>query len=196
MIYGDRIRLRAVEQKDLPNFHKWFNDPEVRFGTGVYLPLSMLDEQDWFDMQRKRLADEHNLVIEIREAMELSNIPAIGANQAGEPGEGEWKMIGGCGFFRLDQKNRSAEFGITIGDKTCWNQGYGTEAVRLLIKHGFTTLNLNRIHLRVLDNNPRAIRAYEKAGFTHEGCQRQAEYKDGVYLNLLVMSILKQEYKE
>ncbi len=103
-------------------------------------------------------------------------------------------MIGGCGFFNLDDRNRSAEFGISIGDKTCWDKGYGTEAVRLLCRHGFDTLNLNRIYLRVLETNPRAIRAYEKAGFTHEGRQRQAWYKDGRYLDFLVMSILKEEF--
>jgi RimJ/RimL family protein N-acetyltransferase len=66
--------------------------------------------------------------------------------------------------------------------------------MRLLLKHGFDTLNLNRIYLRVFETNPRAIRAYEKAGFTHEGCQRQAEFKEGRYLDVLVMSILRNEY--
>jgi RimJ/RimL family protein N-acetyltransferase len=103
-------------------------------------------------------------------------------------------MIGGTGFVNLDSRNRSAEFGIVIGDKSYWDQGYGTEAVCLLVKHGFNTLNLNRVYLRVLENNPRAMRAYEKAGFSHEGRQRQAEYKDGKYLDLLVMSILKDEF--
>ncbi len=112
-------------------------------------------------------------------------------SSAAEPA---WKMIGSTGFFNLDYKNRCAELGIMIGDKSCWNQGYGTEAVRLLVQHGFHTLNLNRIYLRVLENNPRAIRAYEKAGFTHEGRQRQAEFKDGQFVDLLVMSILKEEF--
>jgi RimJ/RimL family protein N-acetyltransferase len=80
-----------------------------------------------------------------------------------------------------------------IGDKTCWNQGYGTESVRLLCQHGFNTLNLNRIFLHVFESNPRAIRAYEKAGFTLEGRERQAEYKDGKFIDVLRMSLLKSE---
>jgi RimJ/RimL family protein N-acetyltransferase len=83
-----------------------------------------------------------------------------------------------------------------IGDKTYWTQGYGTEAVRLLIKHGFNSLNLNRIFLRVFENNPRAIRAYEKAGFVHEGRERQAEFRDGRYIDVLLMSILKDEFSQ
>ena len=181
MIYGDRIRFRAVEHDDLPTFQKYVNDPEVTAGLGIYLPLSILDEEDWFAGVRKHPPDERNLVIEIR-------------HPNPETGEDTWKMIGGTGFFNLDKRVRCAEFGIMIGDKTCWDQGYGAEAVRLLCRHGFSTLNLNRIYLRVLETNPRAIRAYEKAGFTHEGRQRQAWYKDGRYYDFLVMSILKEEY--
>jgi diamine N-acetyltransferase len=88
----------------------------------------------------------------------------------------------------------AAEFGIVIGDKSYWNQGYGTEAVRLLVRFGFHTLNLNRIFLRVYETNPRAIRAYEKAGFTSEGRERQAEFRNGKYIDVLRMSILRAEF--
>jgi RimJ/RimL family protein N-acetyltransferase len=180
MIFGDRIRFRAIEHDDLPTFVKWINDPDVRHGIGIYLPFSMADEADWFEAMQKRPASEHNLAIEVREL-----IPQGAEN---------WKLIGSCGFFNNDQRNTSSEFGIMIGDKSYWDKGYGTEAVRLLVKHGFHTLNLNRIYLRVLENNPRAIRAYEKAGFTHEGRQRQADFRDGRYIDLLVMSMLRSEY--
>ncbi len=211
MITGDRLRFRAVEPEDLPTFLKWINDPEVRFGISVYLPFSMADEQDWYAGVRKHAPDERSLVIEVRPPIpqggspvpqggppdqSLGHLPFSSAghlpgSSAAEPA---WKMIGNIGFFNLDYKNRCAELGIMIGDKSCWNQGYGTEAVRLLVQHGFRTLNLNRIYLRVLENNPRAIRAYEKAGFTHEGRQRQAEFMDGQFVDLLVMSILKSEF--
>jgi diamine N-acetyltransferase len=181
MIIGEHLRFRAIDRDDLPTFLKWINDPEVRQGIGIYLPFSMADEEDWFEGMRKHPADEHNLAIEVRE-------PAKGESKE------NWKMIGSCGFFNLDGRNRSSEFGIMIGDKNYWNKGFGTEAVRLLVQHGINTLNLNRIYLRVLENNPRAIRAYEKAGFTHEGRQRQAEFKDGRYIDLLMMSMLKDEF--
>jgi RimJ/RimL family protein N-acetyltransferase len=81
-----------------------------------------------------------------------------------------------------------------IGEKSYWNRGCGTEAVRLLAQHGLNPLNLNRIFLHVFENNPRAIRSYEKAGFTHEVRERQAEFKDGKYIDVLVMSMLKDEF--
>jgi RimJ/RimL family protein N-acetyltransferase len=182
MIFGERIRLRAIERDDLPIFVKWINDPDIKQGIGIYLPYSMVDEEDWFDAMQKRPASEHNLAIELKEVT--------------SQGEETWKLIGTCGFFNHDQRNASAEFGIMIGVKSYWDKGYGTEAVRLLAKHGFNTINLHRIYLRVLETNPRAIHAYEKAGFTHEGRQRQADFKDGKYLDLLVMSMLKNEFQQ
>lgn len=183
MIFGERIRFRGIDKEDLATFIKWVNDPEVLRGTGIYLPLAMVDEQDWFDTMRKRPADEHNLAIEARQA-------------GAEDGAGSWTLIGSCSFFNLDHRNRSSEFGIMIGEKSYWNKGYGTEAVRLLCQHGFNTLNLNRIYLRVFETNPGAVRAYEKAGFTHEGRQRKAEFREGNYIDVLVMSLLKDEFKK
>jgi len=181
MIYGDRIRFRHAERSDIPIFVDWLNDPEVRQGIIMYLPVSQVEEEGWFENMCKRPVDERILCIEVRQ-------PAA----EGKPES--WKHIGNCGFNDMDWRNRSSEFGIMIGDKTAWNQGYGTEAVKLLLKLAFETLNLNRIFLRVFQTNPRAIRAYEKAGFVHEGRQRQAEWQDGRYIDVLVMSILREEW--
>ncbi len=64
----------------------------------------------------------------------------------------------------------------------------------LLLRHGFATLNLNRIYLRVYAENKRAIRTYEKAGFVHEGRMRQGVYKHGKYFDVLFMSVLREEW--
>ena len=177
MIYGQRIRLRHVEREDLPRFVAWLNDPEVRHGLAMYLPLSQVEEEQWFENVLKHERDERPLVIEVKD-------------------QDGWTMIGNSGFFNIDWRNRGAELGIVIGDKAYWNKGYGTEATRLLLHHGFPTLNLHRICLRVYEENMRAIRAYEKAGFVHEGRMRQAEFRDGKYLDVLLMSVLRPEWQE
>jgi RimJ/RimL family protein N-acetyltransferase len=181
MIYGERIRFRAVEKDDLPYFVKWLNDPEVRQGILLHNPVSQAEEDGWYDRMLARPADEHVMAIEIK-------------GSPPETGEVGWKLIGSLAFDHIDWHVRSAELGILIGDKSCWNQGYGTEAVQLLAQHGFSTLNLNRIYLHVFENNPRAIRTYEKAGFTLEGRERQAEYMDGKFIDVLRMSLLKGDY--
>jgi diamine N-acetyltransferase len=188
MIYGERIRLRGVERGDLPTFVKWINDPEVQQGIGIYHPFSQAEEDGWFEKMLTHPVDEHVLAIE-------AHLPGKGAAESDEgAGQANWQLIGICGFGHIDWHNRNAEFGINIGEKSYWNKGYGTEAVRLLVKHGFNTLNLNRIFLHVFENNPRAIRAYEKAGFIHEGRERQAEFKNGKYIDVLRMSLLKDEF--
>lgn len=176
MIYGDRIRLRSAERSDLPRFVEWLNDPEVTAGLSMVLPLSQVDEETWFDQMMKSPPDQHTLVIEAHQ-------------------ETSWVPLGNCSFMHIDYRNRNAEIGIFIGRKDLWNLGYGTETMRLMLKHGFNTLNLHRIYLRVFASNTRAVRAYEKAGFVHEGRLRDAEYRDGSYADVLIMSVLKQEWK-
>ncbi len=68
--------------------------------------------------------------------------------------------------------------------------------MRLLLQHGFDTLNLNRVYLRVYANNLRAIRCYEKTGFVLEGRMRQAQYQNGEYLDILLMSVLRSEWDQ
>jgi RimJ/RimL family protein N-acetyltransferase len=180
MIYGERIRFRAVEKEDLPKFVSWLNDPEVRHGLLLHNPLSQSEEEGWYEKMLTRPVDQHVMVIEVR-------LPG------GEDDNPAWKMIGSLAFDKIDWRVRAAEFGIEIGDKDFWNKGYGTEAVRLLVQHGFNTLNLNRIFLHVFETNPRAIRVYEKAGFTLEGRERQAEFREGRFIDVLRMSRLRDD---
>ncbi len=175
MIYGKRVRLRGVEKADVPKFYEWINDPDVTDGLAVYLPFSMQDEEKWLESIGSREQAEKPLAIEMRE------------------GRG-WRLIGNCSFFHIEWTNRAAEFGIMIGDKSIWNKGYGTETVELILQHGFDTLNLNRVFLRVYSSNPRARRAYEKAGFVFEGTMREAVYKRGKYADVHFMSVLRSEW--
>ncbi len=175
MIYGKRIRLRGVEKRDIPKFYEWINDPEVTEGLAIYLPMSMSDEEKWFEGVGSRDPHEKPMAIEIKE-------------------DKDWKLIGNCSFFNIEWTHRAGELGIMIGDKSVWNQGYGTETMQLLLQHGFETLNLNRIYLRVYSTNPRALRAYEKAGFILEGTLREAVYRHGKYANDYVMSVLRSEW--
>lgn len=175
IIYGERIRLRSPEREDVKKFHEWINDPEVTFGLSLYLPMSLRDEEAWFENVAKRPPDEKPLTIDLR------------------AGDG-WRLIGNSGLFDIDHVAHSAEIGIMIGDKSVWNQGLGTEAMSLLLRHGFETLNLNRVFLRVHANNPRAIRCYQKVGFVHEGTMREAVFRRGKYEDMHLMSVLQKEW--
>ena len=177
MILGERIRLRHTEREDLPFFVEWLNDPDVRRGLMLHLPLSIAEEEQWFENMLTSPQDERHLVIEAKT-------------------EDDWTMIGNSSFHNLDWRNRNAELGIFIGEKSYWDRGYGTEVMRLLLKHGFNTLNLHMIYLRVYEDNRRAIRAYEKAGFVEDGRLRQMIFKDGEFLDVIFMSVLRAEWRE
>ncbi len=177
MIYGDTLRLRAAEKSDLPRFVAWLNDPEVRQYLLMNLPLSMGQEERWYEEMLKHPAAEQVLVIEVQT-------------------EEGWKPIGNTSFSEINWVNRSAEVGIFIGEKVFWNCGYGRQVMCLMLRHGFNTLNLNRIYLRVFENNLRGIRSYEHAGFHHEGKQRQAQYMNGKYYDILMMSVLRDEWQD
>jgi len=175
MLYWKRIRLRANERSDLPKFVEWLNDPEVRRYLSMSLPISQAAEEQWFENMLKRPPEEQSLGIEIKD------------------GDG-WHLIGNCSIFDINRRARSAEVGLFIGDKSCWNKGYGTEVMRLLLRYGFGTLNLNRIFLRVDAENMGGIRAYEKAGFIHEARLRESDFREGSYCDDLIMSVLRSEW--
>jgi RimJ/RimL family protein N-acetyltransferase len=180
MILGQQIRFRAIEKEDLPYFVQWLNDPEVRLGLSLIMPLSLAEEEDWFASLLKKPPFEKPLAIEIQP----------------DPLLDEWIFVGNCGIFTIDWQNRSGEIGIHIGEKGYWNQGFGTKAMQLILKHGFENLNLYRLWLQVFETNTRAMRAYEKAGFVQEGRLRQARYLDGKYVDVMIMSVLKPEWQD
>jgi RimJ/RimL family protein N-acetyltransferase len=180
MIYGDRVRLRAIEREDVPTFYEWMNDPEIRQYLLLYEPMSRIKEEQWVESLQER-KDDYIFAIEAR---------------VGEGGEEGWLHIGNVGLHNVDRKNRNGLFGIVLGSKEHWGQGYGPDACRAMLGWAFDTLNLHRVDLEVFDFNPRARRCYEKVGFKPEGTRRQAIYHDGEYHDTTHMGLLKGELKK
>ena len=179
MILGQRIRLRPVEKDDLPRFVKWLADPEVRSYLAMHAPIGQVHEERWFD--RNLNAGD----------LQTWSIDAQPVDMAAGP----WAHIGSCGYHSIDWRNRSGEVGILIGARDYWGKGYGTDAMQTLVAWGFYTLNLNRVHLRVFEDNPRAIRCYEKVGFQVEGRLRQANFHSGAYRDELIMGVLREDWE-
>ncbi|QTA38091.1 GNAT family N-acetyltransferase [Thermosipho ferrireducens] len=167
---GKKIVLRPLEIEDAKRIVDIINDEEVREYLFITFPISRFSEEDWI---RKNALSQQNITF----AIDVEDI-----------------LVGVTGLMNINWVHRSAEFGIGIFDKRYWNKGFGTEATKLMLKYTFEYLNLNRLCLRVFDNNKRAIRVYEKCGFIHEGRERQARYFKGKYWDILRMSILAEEY--
>jgi RimJ/RimL family protein N-acetyltransferase len=177
MLIGKRVRLRGLELTDLPNMQRWINDPDVIRGLTIYTPYSSVDEQNWFDTMMKGPKEEHAYVIEIFE-------------------DNNWIPVGSTVFHNIDWKNRSTEIGISIGEKKYWNRGFGRDTMRLMLRHAFNDLNLNRVYLNVFETNENAKKTYLATGFIEEGRLRQDIYKNGRYIDVFMMSVLRSEWQD
>lgn len=103
------------------------------------------------------------------------------------------QLIGEIKLHGVNAHDRRASMAIAIYDPQQLGKGFGSEAIRLLLYHAFTELDLHRIGIRVLAYNERAIRAYEKCGFIIEGRERETAFVDGVWHDDLMMGILSRE---
>lgn len=174
---GKLVRLRAYEKSDLDSIMKWINDEEVTdFLAGGMLtyPVSSITEEKFIEMAANSSDTEKHFVIETI---------------------AESKYLGGTSFHAINWLNRSAGLGITIGDKSCWGRGYGTDAMRTMMRLGFDKMNLHRLWLHVHEYNPRAIASYDKLGFKREGVLRKERFLRGRYYDTIVMGILEDEYR-
>lgn len=143
---GIKTRLRPLEDGDLLRRTAWMNDPEsVRLFTGSPPEKTYLipDAERW---RRNLEADTGTLVW----AIEAKN----------------GRHIGDVDLHDISYRDGSAKLTVLIGDKAYWGRGYGTDAISALLRHAFTELGLSQVNLKVFDFNERAIRCYEKCGFT------------------------------
>ncbi len=104
------------------------------------------------------------------------------------------RLIGLTGLYTIIWPQREAFMGIQIGEREYWGRGYGTDALRVLLRYAFDELNLYRISLSVLEGNERALRSYEKCGFRYEGRERQAWTYDGRRWGEIYMGLLREEW--
>ncbi len=103
--------------------------------------------------------------------------------------------IGTVNFHQTLPEDRRASLGIMIGEKEYWSKGYGTDAMRTLLRFGFEEMNLHRIELTVHAGNERALACYRKCGFVEEVRLRQHRYAQGAYHDTLWMGILREEWE-
>jgi len=168
------VKLRPLEVEDGKEFHHWASDREVtQFSISSYAyPQSRADISTW-----------------------LSNINSSSKTVSlGVCCIETGKLIGYAGIASISALNRCGEFFILIGEKEYWGKGIGTEVTKLITEYGFNTLGLHRIELTAFASNPSAIRAYEKAGYKHEGVKRQSGYRHGKFVDKVQMAILSDEW--
>lgn len=146
---GERVLLREKRLGDAPDDYRWRREPELsRFDATKPLTVNY---NEYLALYR----DELLYPSPYRRSLAIED-------DAG-------RHIGNVMYYNIDSLRQEAELGITVGERSYWNRGYGTEAVRLLVEHLLTQVGLRRVHLKTLSWNGRARRSFQKAGFAECG---------------------------
>jgi RimJ/RimL family protein N-acetyltransferase len=173
-ICGEKCYLSPLQVEDGDRWAKWLNDLDVS------LPLG---DEAYTTCALEQLRQDASESIRHRDP-----VFTIVDSETDQP-------IGRCLLFGIDAVNRSAMLGIFIGEKSCWNRGFGTEATRLLLDYAFNLLNLHSIELGVFAFNHQAIRAYEKVGFKVIETRREARIIAGKKWGVVLMDMLEDDFR-
>lgn len=173
---GAAVWLRAFEREDLAAYQAAVNDADVAFWAGYSAPLSVDTALDWYE---KRVRAQHG-----REAYYYTICPL-----------GSREFLGTIWLWNFGTRLGGAELSIYVADKARWGSGVGTDAVNALTDLAFGFLDLDRIWLVTSAENPRAIRAFEKAGFVTEGRLRQHQRRRGRLLDTMLMAMLRRDWE-
>jgi RimJ/RimL family protein N-acetyltransferase len=177
LFHGKLVRL-TMEEPDARSGAevRWQRDSEfVRLADAD--PIVLASERkirEWFEKQAERGFDAKRYPFSIRALAED-------------------RFIGFVGLW-VDLVHAEAWVGIGIGEREFWGKGYGTDAMRVILRYAFTELNLFRVTLGVHEYNPRAQRSYEKAGFRLEGRSRMDMFREGKRTDSLWMGILREDW--
>ncbi len=172
-LVGNSVYLSPINSDDFAKYTEWMNDLSVSDYTSRTFTVITLEQEKEF------LLKNGNDVVRFA-IVDLSND----------------ELIGIISLENIDYINRSATFGIFIGNDNSRNKGNGKDAINLMLDFGFNYLNLHNIKLDVLDINERAIRCYKSCGFKEYGIRRECRYINGKYYNIINMDILKTEFNK
>jgi [ribosomal protein S5]-alanine N-acetyltransferase len=173
VLKSERLGFVTLIREDIPIMTAWFQNLEYSAYLGSFgRTLTLEAETKWFE----------------ENATPSQSLVCFGILELETD-----RLIGTCSLMDINQAMGLATLGIGIGEPECLGKGYGTEAVRLMVEYGMFFLNLHNIKLEVFGFNPRAIHAYEKAGFRLVGRRRAAYVLGGERYDDIIMDILRDE---
>ncbi len=164
VLEGRKVRLRPVEDGDIPQLMEWEKDAEIIRWAGKKFE-SVKDARDW---HLRSTLQHRTFAIELLDG----------------------QMIGEIELLNISWRLRTAEMRVYIGEKRLWDRGLGEDAVKTLVQGYFSTTALQEIFLRVDEDNARARRCYQKVGFKAEA-RLTAKWEDGSPRTLLLMKLRK-----
>lgn len=171
-IIGEKVAFGPLRKDLLPLYQRWINDFDSLRKLGDYTPKTMENETKWYE----EWSTSEKII-----SFTIYALP-------------ETVPIGTTSLMDINYRNRTAEYGIFIGQSTYHGKGYGTETTRLMLDYAFSSANLHNLMLTVFEFNAAGIRAYEKAGFKEYGRRRQSYFANGRYWDIICMECLSTEF--
>ena len=172
-IVGRLVALGPIRQDLVPTYTRWMNDFAMLRTLGQPVrPMTQEREQGWYD-GATRADDMFTFTIYER----ATGVP-----------------IGNTSLMSVDWRNRTAEYGILIGEADARGKGFGTEATSLMLDFAFTALGLHSVYLRVFEYNLGGQRAYARAGFQEVGRRRESHLMGGRRWDTIYMDALASEF--
>lgn len=168
IIEGQKVRLRPITISDTALIVKWRNNDSVRQNFIFQEPFTCEMHEAWMK-NRVQTGEVVQYIIEDK----ITNEP-----------------VGSVYLRDINAKNKSAEYGIFIGEDSARGKGFGSETASLFSQFSLNTLGLHRIFLRVFSENKSAIKSYEKASFVIEGIARDMVFLNGRYRDIVFMALL------
>jgi UDP-4-amino-4,6-dideoxy-N-acetyl-beta-L-altrosamine N-acetyltransferase len=166
----DGVRIRPIEETDLATMVHLRRDPGIWMNLGNIEMIGTHEQKQWFEKLSTNPRARYFVLC-------VEGIDFIGIVRMDE----------------IDYINRSIRVGGDILPEY-QGKGYGKRMFQLFKKYCFDYLNMHRMWLLVLETNDVALRLYRGVGFVEEGRQRQAIYRDGRYMDYIMMSLLRSEY--
>jgi RimJ/RimL family protein N-acetyltransferase len=177
LLTGQLVRLTAMNAETAAEaFARWDRDSEY---------LRHLDSDPQWPNRAKKIKE----AIEKEQCEDPNTIAFSVRTLAGD------QLIGFVAFDGIDWRHGDTFVAIGMGDAAYRGNGYGTDAMRVMLRYGFMELNLQRVQLNVFSYNERAVKSYLKAGFAREGQQRGMLRRDGQRWDFVYMSVLRDEWQ-
>jgi len=174
-ITGNKITLRAIEERDLKQLHIWANDLKIwHMLGGWHFPSSMDYMQDYFKSLKRDTLNQRFVI----EAPELG-------------------IIGTSNLINIDWKNKNAFHGMMIGDKDIRGKGYGVDTIMTIMRYAFEELGLERLDGSMIEYNQISLNIYcKKLCWKQEGLQRNWYFRNGKFWNKIIVGVTSSDYKE
>lgn len=175
-IETDRLVLRKFKEDDYkPMYDYWASEKEVADGAGWPVHTDPEITKGLVKMWVDEYKDENvfNWIIELKKEHPIGTITIV----------------------RKDLDNRTCELGYNIG-KEYWNNGYATEAIKYVVAYVFALELFDTITAQCFEHNIASIRVLEKNGFVKEGVLRNRYILNNKKVNLVELSLLKEDYNK